>query len=78
MEEVLVYPNPTTGIVYLNPNGTGDGRFEVRNTHGTLLYRRKFNSDEVKEINLSEYARGLYFVTISNPKGVTSHKIILK
>jgi hypothetical protein len=78
LEKVSVYPNPTNGIVRINPNGTGDGRYEVRDTHGTLLFLGRFDSDEVKEIDLSQLARGLYFVTVSNPLGIKSHKIILK
>ncbi len=76
--ELILYPNPTTGIIKLNPNGTGSGNYQVRSSMGKMLLNGKYQNETIQEINLNNFAKGLYFVLISNGQGVKSYKITLK
>jgi hypothetical protein len=54
------YPNPTTGVVYIdNPDGK---EVEVYTIDGTLLLRSK----AATIIDLSKYAAGTYVIKVGN------------
>ena len=55
-----VYPNPTTGLITINFNGTYD--FQILNILGELIVDRQANNST--KVDLSEYNNGIYFVRI--------------
>ncbi len=54
---ISVYPNPTTGIVYLN----AVSRIKVYDQQGTLLQEKTGDN-----VNLSSYASGIYLLQVDN------------
>jgi hypothetical protein len=59
-ESLLAYPNPTSGVVYIdNPDGA---EAEVYTIDGTLLLRSK----AATIIDLSKYAGGTYIIKVGN------------
>lgn len=75
--EITVYPNPTNGIFNVDFNNAQYIR--VINTLGTLVYEEKINdiTPGTKSIDLSNFANGIYMITVSNENGASNHKVIL-
>jgi len=78
-----VYPNPTSGLFTLNVNTTdvNELNIKVMNMHGQVVYAKNNfdNISNVKEqINLSNNAKGIYFVTVTSDKGIVTHKVVVK
>jgi hypothetical protein len=55
-DEIVAYPNPTTGTVCINT----ESKIKLYNIQGILL-----KETDGKEINLSGYSNGIYFVQIN-------------
>ena len=75
--EVTVYPNPSNGLFNVDYNNANTIR--VINTLGTLVYEEKVDamSQGTKNIDLSNFANGIYMITVANDKGSVNHKVIL-
>ena len=70
-QEVTVYPNPTTGEVFVNL-GSHIGqkaRIEVFNNLGQLMELKELDEIQIpnQRLDLSGYQNGLYFIKISIP-----------
>jgi len=64
---VSVSPNPTDGLIRINVDPTvfqGENTVLVSNTMGQLLWKSSFTNR--LEVDLSNVARGLYFINITN------------
>lgn len=60
-----LYPNPTEGLVNLQMNQSGNVNLIITNSHGQVLYDNKtFNSSD--KIDLTNYTKGYYFITITS------------
>jgi len=71
---VSIYPNPTKGLVYIDYNNADDIEIEIYNALGKLL---STDSKQNNQIDLSNYASGLYFVKcLNNKRQQTLHRII--
>ena len=75
--EIAVYPNPTNGV--FNVDYTNANNIKVINTLGVLVYETKIEemSQGTKNIDLTNFANGIYMITVSNANGASNHKIIL-
>ena len=77
IENVLVYPNPTTGIVEISSeNNIKD--VSVYNMMGSLLYYEELSSQNEIEMNLSFLSKGIYHLVFSSDKGFINQKIIIE
>lgn len=75
---VSVYPNPGTGVFYLQANEDSKGSdITVINTLGKVVYSSKANSAETK-LDLQTLANGVYFVKISKDGQSVAVKKIVK
>ncbi|MBL4592969.1 MAG: T9SS type A sorting domain-containing protein, partial [Flavobacteriales bacterium] len=78
-----VYPNPNNGIFTLNVNTTDVSELEIKvmNIQGQVVFVKN-NFDNINTINeqidLSNNANGIYFITITSDKGVKTHKVIIQ
>ena len=72
--EIKLYPNPTTGELYLN--GLTKGTIQVYNLLGKKVLEK--NTNNLKSINLNGQAVGLYLLKITQDTGVKTFKVILK
>ncbi len=70
--QVSVYPNPTTSLVYIE--GVQNATIEIYNVMGELVWKKKEANTET--ISVDSWTNGLYFVNISDESGVSTHKII--
>jgi hypothetical protein len=75
--EINVYPNPTTGI--FNVDFKKANSISVINMLGVEVYNEKLYTltEGSKNIDLSAFANGIYFINVSNNEGSSKHKIML-
>jgi hypothetical protein len=68
-----ISPNPSTGIFHIQTNGYQPDKVEVFSMLGEKIY----NGNSEKQINLSSFAKGMYFVTIYEGANRATQKIII-
>lgn len=74
---ISVYPNPTEGVFNVDfKNATS---IKVLNTLGAVIYEEKVEqlTEGTKNIDLSNFTNGIYFINVSNGTNSSNHKIIL-
>ncbi|MCD4694740.1 MAG: SBBP repeat-containing protein [Bacteroidales bacterium] len=74
-ELIIVYPNPTTGIVSVT--GKNIEYIEISDIEGKLLNRIECMSERIN-IDLSARSKGIYMIKIVTDKGIVIEKIVLK
>ena len=80
---LLVYPNPSTGIVHLTINGLEGRRVEVSviNVIGTVMYRETLtdlNERTTRTLDLSRFANGLYYVKLETDNASQLCKLVIR
>lgn len=76
-----IYPNPTDGSFIISWSGHPDDEntIEIYNQIGQVIFKINNNCKDgncQEEINLSQFANGIYIVTVLNNKSYTSTKLI--
>jgi hypothetical protein len=82
MQTARIYPNPAYDIVNIEINNTGGGELEIElmTVSGQVIYRKEYKNIRdpfVKQIDLSGYAKGVYFMRIRQSGAVYNGKIIV-
>ena len=80
---LLVYPNPSTGIVHVAINGFEGRRIElsVLNVIGTVMYREtmsELNDRYTRTLDLSKFANGLYYVKLESENSSEMRKLVIR
>ncbi len=73
-DEINIYPNPATDFVMVKAKK--ESKINIYNTNGQLVLKTKM-SEDIENIDLSNLAKGSYFIEISDDKKVYSKRIIL-
>ena len=77
-----VYPNPSNGNFNVSFNIALKATYnlELRNTLGQLVYHETltdFNGSYLKQMNVSQFGKGLYIISLSNPANETIKKVVV-
>ncbi len=78
---VSIYPNPNNGQFTLSVNGAeGNMNMEIVNLAGQVVYTQRIEatSNFTTDIDVSEFATGVYYIKLSNNDGVKVNKLIIK
>ncbi|MDA8956642.1 T9SS type A sorting domain-containing protein [Flavobacteriales bacterium] len=77
---VNIYPNPSSKIFNLEFYSETESEILVTNILGEQVYFESIQSvGQFKtQINLSDYSKGIYNLTIKTSDGISNHKLILK
>lgn len=79
LNSLTMYPNPATKEVTLAWDNGNAVAIKIYNALGKLMYFSKNESlAEPKQIDVSNYASGLYFVKVNNQNGVVTKKLTIK
>jgi hypothetical protein len=62
---IELYPNPTTGIVYIKNNSNEPTNYKIFDTFGKLI-ASETTENKLVEINISNLANAVYFIHINN------------
>jgi len=79
-EQVMVYPNPTTGLVTFDfaLNNASPVHVEITNMVGSKVAEYNFSGGfGSQEIDLGKFGQGTYLINIRNNNEVTTKKIIV-
>lgn len=76
-DHISVYPNPSNGLIQLKFEFEGEKQILVTNSIGSLIEERSTLQNE-ESINLSERAKGIYFVSINTTSGSAKYKIVIE
>ena len=80
---LLVYPNPSTGIVHLTINNLQGKKVElsVLNVIGSVMYHEtltEMNDRYTKMLDLSRFANGLYYVRLEADNTSQICKLVIR
>lgn len=73
--QLVVYPNPTTGLFYFN-GLQGESTIQLFDNQGKLL--KEMQVENGKSIDLSDYTNGMYYYTILNATERIQGKVLLQ
>lgn len=80
---LLVYPNPTNNLLNVSFELENSQDFEMRiiSVTGNVVYQESkdsFSGHYVNTIDLSDMAKGVYFLNLSNETGSINKKVVIK
>ena len=79
---VLVYPNPSNGIINISvkDDKTSNTTITVLTLDGRVILAEQLGSvkDVLKEINLSNAAKGIYFIKLTKGEETIFSKVIVQ
>jgi surface protein len=74
---ILLYPNPTTGMVYLK--NTNASKLSVFNMIGQEVYKMQLKEGpETQELNLNKLPSGIYIVKINEGNKIMTKQLVLE
>lgn len=82
-DKLVIYPNPSTGIVHLTLNNLEGKKVElsVLNVIGSVMYREtltELNDRYTKTLDLSKFANGLYYIKLESPTYNQMSKLVIR
>ena len=75
MTVLAAFPNPFDEHLTLQLSNNESGMLEVRNVQGQLLVQQRVQN-QVEELNTSDWAAGIYVVTLYAPDGIKRVKVL--
>ena len=80
---VLIYPNPTQGILNIEFDliGSKEVTLSLVNILGDVVYTESIDNETIRysnKLDLSNYSNGIYFVKLKKEDGVITKKVILQ
>lgn len=79
-ENIIIFPNPTTNIVYLKSNNFNELMdVNIFNINGILLAKHTifFSSEEVNMLNFQDFSSGFYIINLKGKNFEYNYKINL-
>tara|TARA_B110000858_G_scaffold47767_1_gene55058 strand:+ start:432 stop:4574 length:4143 start_codon:yes stop_codon:yes gene_type:complete len=80
-DKFLVYPNPSSGLIYINYEGTLNEHFrlDIKNYLGQSVYSKDFfNNKNIIQMNLDVLSSGVYHLCFSTENTFISKKIVIQ
>jgi D-alanyl-D-alanine carboxypeptidase len=74
-ENIFIYPNPSKGIFKINTGNITEGKIQIYNSLGMVIYQ---SGNLQAEINLSAEPKGTYYLRLFTENKIHSQKIILQ
>lgn len=76
LSNVSIYPNPTTGALWVSTGDQSNSHVEMRNALGSIIHSGNFNAHTA--IDLGGFAKGVYTIRIANDKGSYTQRVVLQ
>lgn len=79
-EALSIYPNPSTGEFFIDATQLGLENFELQvfDVQGALLHEEQFNTSDIKSIDLSNLAKGVYNIRLISGEFVLVRRIVIQ
>ncbi len=78
--DVILYPNPSTGIINFKTDTLKDTTFSIKvyNALGQKVFETEYSNTKDTSLNLSDLKKGTYFVTFTNETKTVTKTVILQ
>lgn len=76
LEQVEVYPNPTTDVVNLQFGDAGDYDLFLIDLSGKRVFQTSLTAATNYQVDMTNYPAGTYMIHLSDGKQVAAHKIV--
>jgi len=76
VDKIVIYPNPTTGKLQITSNELQIDNVEIFDIYGKKLLEQKAEGRKQKEIDVTDFSSGIYFIKIQTKLGMIVKKII--
>jgi hypothetical protein len=73
-----LYPNPAEGKINIDNPSRGKFSFEIYSINGKLVARRDNITGPTTVVDLSSFAKGVYFVDVKSAEKTETHKLVVK
>ena len=73
-----VYPNPTSGKIYIKNPSSKFNTVSVYNNLGSLIYFEDLKYQHKIELDFSSFKKGVYHLSLQFNEGVENHKILIQ
>ncbi len=77
IEEITIFPNPTTGEFQLSVVGYQLSEIKITNVLGQIVYQQQ-STDNRQLIDISSEPKGIYFIQLETENGMINKKLILQ
>ena len=78
LQKIKIYPNPSTGLVNIQlQEDNGEVELIVMDTKGSNIITQNIDHVQTYQLNLSDFAEGVYYLMISNDKGTSTSKLTI-
>ena len=74
----LIYPNPTEGTLKIDNSSADTFSYQIFAISGQLVAASNDIAGSTIEVDLSNFAKGVYFIDVRTAKRTETHKLILK
>lgn len=74
-EQIKIYPNPTNSILTIETEQPELKSIEIHSLNGQLIYKGEMEGT-THQIDMSQFSRGVYFVTVKSKEFVRTEKIV--
>ncbi len=82
IESLSIYPNPASTVLNINITGAAtSARYTLLNYQGSTVYSHeigKLSGFAAQQLNISEYAAGIYYLRLETDQNVTIRKVVIK
>ena len=76
---ISIYPNPNNGIFTIVADQVSENiTYTITNLSGEMVLSNQILNGTTTSVNLSKEARGVYFVTLSTDKAITTKRIVVQ
>lgn len=75
-QDLLIYPNPTTGIFTIELPENANGNLIIYNLVGDKIYTQEITSNPI-QINMAGFSNGLYTIELENKNTLFTQTLIL-
>ncbi len=73
---ISIYPNPANDLIFIE-NHNNELRIEISNSVGQIVYKTQLNTSEtIRQIDISGFAKGIYFLKVQNEENISVQKFI--
>ncbi|RAK68203.1 T9SS type A sorting domain-containing protein [Hymenobacter edaphi] len=82
-KNIVVYPNPSSGVVHISVTGFEGRKTELRvlNVIGTVVYREtitELDNRFTRTLDLGRFASGLYYIKIDADNNSVMRKLVIR
>ena len=82
IEELSIYPNPASTVLNISITGAASSaRYTLLNYQGGTVYSNEIgelSGSATQQLDISEYAAGIYYLRLETDQNVTIRKVVIK